>query len=550
MNITGRLLTWLFRLPPAKTKEFGVTRNLQIPMADGVMLLADLYTPRANSGETKAYPTILVRSPYGRGGLFGAMFAVPFAERGYQVLIQSCRGTGGSGGEFVFARNEHADGLATLEWVKKQTWFSGELAMIGASYLGFVQWAIAAYAGPELKALVPFVTTSDFNHFRYQGGSLTLETILGWSTMMTETATTGMRFKDIVGQAKRRRLLEQAYSRFPLKEADLTVIGKSSQTFRDTLEYSPDDPYWEPVDFSATVKDVNAPVNLVAGWYDLFLGWQLKDYQTLRQAGKQPYLLIGPWYHGEFKSFGASIKESLSWLDAHLKNDRSGLRQQPVRLFVMGSKKWRDFADFPPPAKEQRWYLQPKGGLATSLPPVSDPDTYCYNPVDPTPTVGGNSLGVYMGAKDNREVETRADVLVYTGEVLSKDLEVIGPVRAELYLRSSLEYTDFFVRLCVVEASGKSVNLCDGLVRLTPGSSAVSPDGIIALEVDLWATAYHFRQGERLRIQISSGAHPRFPRNPGSGEKLGAETTLKLAEQTIFHDPNHPSAIILPVTNS
>lgn len=546
MSLSSKIIGRLLKLPPAQTPNVTVKRDIKIPMQDGVVLLADHYSPQSNT----KLPTILVRSPYGRGGFSGLFFGMPFAERGYQVLVQSTRGTSGSGGEFVFARHEHEDGLATIEWLKKQDWFSGELAMTGASYLGFVQWAIASTAGPELKALTPFVTTSDFNHFRYQGGAFTLETILAWSTMMTKLAKTGQTFRSMLGEAKRQSLLDKAYNYLPLKEADQVVVGKSSRTFQDTLNYAPEDDYWKAVNYSHTVSEVAAPVSMTSGWYDLFLYWQLRDYQALCEAGKQPYLLIGPWFHGQLGSFGPNINESLQWFEAHLKGNKNALRKNPVRLFVMGSNRWENFAAWPPPAKPEKWYLQPNSGLTKELPPASAPDRYRYNPADPTPAVGGNSLGKYMGQKDNRELESREDVLVYSSSPLKQDLKVIGPIEVELFVSSSLEHTDFFARLCVVKKSGKSLNLCDGILRLAPDTlpeSAKQTDDTLRLKLELWPTAYHFKAGERIRVQISSGAHPRFSRNPGSGEPIGEETTLKLAGQQIYHDPQHPSFINLPV---
>lgn len=547
MSLSNRLISWLMKLPPAETPNPEVRLNLQVPMRDGVILLADLYVPRGGMKR----PTILVRSPYGRGGLYKAVFALPFAERGYQVLIQSTRGTTGSGGRFVYARDEHEDGLATIEWIKQQDWFSGELAMAGASYLGFVQWAVAAYAGPELKALAPTVTTSDFNHFRYQGNTFTLESVLGLSTMMTQTAATGIKLRDLLKQLKQQRLLDKAFNYLPLKEADRLVVGQPSQTFQDALAHDPEDDYWKPVDFSHTLKGLEVPVSLVAGWYDLFLYWQLQDYQRLRLAGKQPYLLIGPWFHVQPGGFGPMTRETLQWFEAHLKGNRSGLRKDPVRLFIMGAKQWKDFSDWPPPASQEKWYLHPNQGLSKELPPASEPDHYRYNPADPTPAVGGNSVGKYMGKKDNRQLEAREDVLVYSSPVLERNLEVIGPVKAELFTRSSLEHTDFFVRLCVVEKSGKSINLCDGIIRLKADSEGATrqKDGTLSLQLELWPTAYYFKRGQRIRIQISSGAHPRFARNPGSGERAGEESTLRLADQRVYHDPEHPSLIILPVVS-
>ena len=290
MSLISRLMSRFMHLPPAQTHDLAITRDIQIPMSDGVELLADHYAPRNAS----KLPTLLVRSPYGRRGFFSALMALPYAERGYQVLLQSCRGTAGSGGQFLYARHEHEDGLATIAWIKQQEWFSGELATLGASYLGFVQWSVAADAGPELKAMVPQVTTSDFNHFRFQGGSLNLESALGWSTMMTDQAVTGMRLSSLLLSSQRNRRLERAYGHLPLGEADQLVVHQASQPFQEQLLHGPEDDYWKPVDFSSRLGEVQAPAYLMGGWYDVFLDWQLKDYQALRRAGNSPICSSGP----------------------------------------------------------------------------------------------------------------------------------------------------------------------------------------------------------------------------------------------------------------
>jgi uncharacterized protein len=284
MSFTSRLVSRLMHLPTAQTHDIAITRDIQIPMPDGVVLLADHYAPRSAA----LFPTLLVRSPYGRKGLFSALMVLPYAERGYQVLIQSCRGTAGSGGQFRYTRHEHDDGLATIAWIKQQEWFSGELATLGASYLGFVQWAVAADAGPELKAMVPQVTTSDFNHFRFQGGSLNLETSFDWSTMMTVQAATGIRLSSLLLYAQRNRKLERAYSHLPLGKADQLVVHQASQPFQEQLLHGPEDDYWQPIDFSARLREVKAPAYLMGGWYDIFLDWQLRDYQALRKAAPCP----------------------------------------------------------------------------------------------------------------------------------------------------------------------------------------------------------------------------------------------------------------------
>jgi putative CocE/NonD family hydrolase len=543
MRFPSRLVSRLLDL--ARTRDIAITRDIPIPMPDGVVLLADRYAPRGGLH----LPTLLIRTPYGRKGLFRALMVLPYIERGYQVLIQSCRGTAGSGGQFLYARHEHDDGLATIAWIKQQEWFSGELASVGASYPGFAQWCVAADAGTELKAIVPQVTTSDFNHYRFQGGSFTLELSLDWSTTMTVSAATGMRLSTMLLAGQQARKLERAYQHLPLGEADRLLVHQASQTFQDELLYGPEDDYWKPVDYSARLGEVNVPAYLMGGWYDIFLDWQLKDYQALRRAGKQPYLLIGPWTHAIPTSGGIVIRETLAWLDTHVKGEQGRLHEMPVQLFVMGEDRWRHFADWPPPFQSQRWYLQAGGGLAPTVPSASEPDRYRYDPADPTPAVGGNSLGAakHMGPQDNRSLEARADVLVYTSAVLEQDIEVIGPITADLYVRSSLEHTDFFARLCVVEASGKSINLCDGILRLTSGSVQPQPDGCLHISIEVWPTAYRFSKGQRIRVQVSSGAHPHFVRNTGSGEPLATGTKLCVADQSVYHDPEHPSAILLPV---
>src|SRR6266849_437744 len=249
MSVISRLVSRWMHLPPGETHAIAVTRNIQVPMPDGVILLADHYAPRNGPRQ----PTILIRSPYGRSGLFGSFAARSYVERGYQVLIQSCRGTAGSGGQFKYARNEHDDGLATIEWIKRQEWFSGELVMVGASYLGFVQWAVAADAGPELKALVPQITTAHSSQFRFQGGSFTLENSLGWSTMMASYASSGLGMSMLLGMWGRNRKLKKAYRHLPLNEADSIIIGQPTKLYQNVLLHGPDDDYWKPIDFSSRV---------------------------------------------------------------------------------------------------------------------------------------------------------------------------------------------------------------------------------------------------------------------------------------------------------
>jgi putative CocE/NonD family hydrolase len=544
MSFSSRMIGWYFKLPPAETHTVAVERGLKVPMADGVTLLADRYYAR----QDPARPTILVRTPYGREAPFGVLFGRPLAERGFQVLIQSCRGTFGSGGTFDAFRNERADGLATLAWMKQQPWYSGEFGMLGPSYMGFVQWAIAAEAGPELKALAPQVTASEFRSLTYPGESFDLDTALTWISLVAHQEEAGpARLAERYTQS-----IERAFQHLPLNRADEIAVGKPVTYYRDWLEHErPGDAWWKAIDYTRTVGEVKAPVHLTGGWYDIFLPQLIEDYERLRRAGRKPYLTIGPWTHNSLGLIGVSLCQSIAWFRAHLLGDRSGLRAAPVQVYVMGANQWREYQTWPPEsfsATGLRWHLQAGGGLSPATPGAGGPDRYRYDPADPTPAVGGTSLSANAGARDNRELEKRADVLCYTSPVLKDDLEVIGPVSAELFVSSSLEYTDFSVRLCDVAPGGRSTNVCDGLVRLAPGLPSFAPPGSIhRVRVELWPTATCFKRGHRLRVQVASGAHPRFARNPGSGEPLGSATRLVVADQAVYHDPDHPSAVILPI---
>jgi uncharacterized protein len=274
------------------------------------------------------------------------------------------------------------------------------------------------------------------------------------------------------------RTLRPLFSHLPLRDLDKLANGEHAPFFQEWLEHTePVDSYWTSRDFSETVKDVTAAISLVSGWYDIFLPWTLRDYHVLRASGKRPYLTIGAWAHASTELNTVSIREALAWFRAYLLGDRSQLRKAPVRIFVTGANEWRDLADWPPAGtRYQRFYLQPGRGLSMEIPPISEPDHYRYDPANPTPSIAGPLLFGKALPTDNRELEGRSDVLTYTTNPLGQDLEVVGPVQAELFAHSSLEHTDFFARLCDVDAKGVSLNVCDALVRVKPGSPPISAD--------------------------------------------------------------------------
>jgi uncharacterized protein len=542
MTVWSRVAASVVRLPPPLTTSVSVERGLTAKMPDGVELLADRWHPTDPSG---GLATVLIRSPYGRSvmGPLGRLYA----ERGYQVIVQSCRGTFGSGGEFVPVRNEQADGHATLEWVAAQPWFDGRLVMWGGSYLGLTQWAVAQDAPDFVRALSFQVTASNFrDSVVYPGGAFALETALAW---LHEIKNQELGWRTVLRTRLRgARVVSTSSDVLPIGKSDSAAIGEPMPFYQDWLAHgAPDDPWWDCVDFGRRLDKV-PPASFIGGWYDLFLRAQVADYEALRGSGRPARLTIGPWTHASPALFAETVRDGPRWFDTQLGERRGTAPLAPVRIFVMGSRTWQEFSTWPPAGEPERWYLGRSATLSPTPPADSAPDRFHYNPHDPTPAAGGPSLNVTSaGRKDQRRREQRRDVLTYTSPVLTEDRTVIGPLTATLYVRSTLEHTDFFVRLCDVSEKGKSLNLSDGIVRLIPGSVTKEPDGVSRLDIAMWPTANTFRAGHRIRLQVSSGAHPLFNRNAGTGEPLATGANLRSADQEVFHDPAHPSSLALHV---
>jgi putative CocE/NonD family hydrolase len=293
---------------------------------------------------------------------------------------------------------------------------------------------------------------------------------------------------------------------------------------------------------------MRVPTHLVAGWYDIFLNGQLADYITLLAAGRQPYLTVLPRYHLDTMVIWEGLREGLDWFDAYLHDQPEHLRRRPVRIALMGSSEWHEMDYWPPPATTTRYYLGDNGSLTPGgTIGTGGASIYVYDPTDPTPGVGAPELSTTAGRRDQTAVEARGDVLIFTTPPLSATVDVIGPVRAELYVRSSLPHTDFVARLCVVDQRGRSSNVCDGLFRVAPGKGVPQPDGSLRIEIDMWATAQRFHPGQRIRLQVCSAAHPRWSRNLGDDAPLGHGRAGAVARQTIHHDADHPSALVLPI---
>ncbi len=552
MSLVSRLLGRLWRLPAPITRDLAA-EPLRIPMRDGVELLADRYYARRGGPQ----PTLLVRSCYGRGNLF-RMIARLFAERGLQVVVQSCRGTDGSQGVFRPFFDEQNDGEDTVNWLERQAWFTGDLALWGGSYLGNTAWAIAnSGARSKVKALSLHVTLTNFRDRTYPFGGFTVESCIGWTaTMLTVLRTSGLNVMTaIVSGRKTRALAQRAIATIPLRNADRVFTPEGVPWWQDWMDHAePGDPWWTAIDYGQAAATL-APTLMSAGWYDIFLPWQLKDFAAAQNAGRDIRIVIGPWMHAAQDGAAESLRRSIA-----LFHERFGIgapssgkaaSQPRVRLFLMGANQWRDYPSWPiPNTADSRYYLQSGGVLAPSPSEAESQSRFDYDPSHPTPSLHGATLEGRSGSGDMAVLERRFDVLIFTSEPLSTDLDVIGPITGEIFFRSSTEYTDLYLCLCDVTPNGRSTNVCDGYRRLRPeGSVAAQAAGerVRKAHVEFWPTAYRFPRGHRLRVIVASGAHPRYARNPGSGEPLGDACTMVIAHQEILHGPERPSAIVLPV---
>ena len=539
----ARTIAALLRLPPP-TNAVECEHDLPVPMRDGTVLLADHWHPTSGGG-----PTLLVRSPYGRRSMFGFLYGRVFAERGFQVVVQSCRGTFGSGGAFTPLVDDADDGADTIAWLRTQRWFGGEYATIGASYLGFTQFAQARAAAPELRGLVAQVAPHDFGHSIRPSGALALDSALGFAVQVTGPERSGP--FTLLSQVLERHRLRAAFAGLPLDASCRRALGKRVGWFDDWLEHDePDGPYWAQVDHTEALEELEADVLLQGGWYDLFATSTVAQYAALKRRGRTPYLTMGPWTHSQFGTLAwrSLAPETLAWLRSKLLGRATGLRRKPVRAYILGARKhhWREFDDWPPPgATEQAWYLAAGRTLSTACPEVEVDDAYRYDPADPTPSIGGPLLFFGAGPKDNRKLEERADVLTYTAPILERDTVIVGSPTVELFGRTTARSTDLFARLCDVHPNGRSINLCDAIVRISARhqeaggdeeaghDGEIEPDGAFCVQITLSPIAACLRRGHRLRLQVSSGAHPRYARNLGGGDPVATATQLVRAEQTI-----------------
>jgi putative CocE/NonD family hydrolase len=340
--------------------------------------------------------------------------------------------------------------------------------------------------------------------------------------------------------------------RLPLQALDVAVAGAPVAFWRDFVAHAPGDEFWSASDHSGATLSRMPPTNMVTGWWDLFLREQLADYTALRAAGVPARLLVGPWRHGEPDEFKEMLRSDLAWLRHHLDGGPAP-SGAPVRVNLQPTDTWLELDTWPPPGVQRRLeYLSAPGVLGESAPSGSSSSRFTYDPSDPTPSVGGPLLTPPYKQVDNIVVERRDDLALFTGPPLAADLDVVGPVRARIHLRTEHPHADLFVRLCDVDERQVSRNVVDGIRRLErcthPAEGVtVGPEGVLEVDVELAPTAYRFRAGHRLRLQVAGGAFPRYARNLGTGEPLGTGTTMRSNTFEVLHDAAHPSHVELSV---
>jgi uncharacterized protein len=569
----------------ARVGKVSLTPDVPVRMRDGVTLFADVYTPGDGP-----FPVLLMRTPYNKTAAQDSVYAHPlwYARHGYIVAIQDVRGRWSSEGEWYPFAHEAEDGYDTVEWAARLPKSNGRVGMYGLSYVGATQMLAAVAAPPHLTCIAPGMTASEYyDGWTYRGGALHLAFTESWTVMLaTDTA--------------RRRELRQleadlyaafnpaglAFGTLPLKQYDLLRRENVAPYFFDWLNHPTRDEYWERWSIARRHANVRVPAFHVAGWYDIFLDGSTRNYVGLREhaaddrARSGQRILISPWHHVPWAplvsgwDFGDEARSRINdwllrWFDYWLRGVENGVPDDPpVRIFVMGENRWRDEREWPLRRAETTEFFLHSGGAANSLNGdgalsrercgEEEPDIFIYDPRSPAMSFGGRSCCRYMispmGPADQRPAEIHNGVLVYTTPPLQRDLEVTGPVSAVLYAATTVLDTDWTVKLVDVYPDGRAMNVADGILRARYRDSLSAPKLLTPGEpyeyrVDLGSTSNVFKAGHRVRVEVSSSNFPCFDRNLNTGNPLGDEWIAHciVATQTVFHDVNRPSRIVLPV---
>jgi putative CocE/NonD family hydrolase len=528
------------RLDSAPVSEVVVDRDLPVRMSDGTILLTDHWVPTTPK---PGAPVLLTRTPYGREGF--AAEALTFAERGHHVVVQSCRGHFGSEGTFNPFFDETADGLDCVAWIEEQPWFTGRIHTYGGSYVGMTQWALTPRLPASVEAMVIGISARSFlRSIIHHRGGFGIETAVAWHVVLDSMEASPLR--QVRSQLAARGAVQRGADAIPPTRAVERATGRDTPFFQDWLAHDPDDPWWEPTDFELDPGSV-PPLVLVAGFYDLFGHAQIEDFVALRAAGRPVRLVAGPWTHVSPEISTVAVAESLRQLA-----DVEAAQSEPaVRIRPIGSSRWLSFDAWPPPGHLLTLHPHEDGSLRPEPPLRRSETTYRYDPARPTPMGGGRSLNVWTaGRRDQKVREERDDVLVWTSGPLTRDTLIAGEVEVEVAMASTNPTVDLFVRLCEVDRRGRSWNLADGYLRAADDGDVergrLGPTRTHV--VTLGATAAHVARGHRLRLQISSGAHPLHLRNPGTDDPVRDFSKLVDSEQRVRLGPAS-THVVIPIAD-
>ena len=559
--------------------DIRIENRVPVRMRDGVTLYADVYRP-VDEGR---YPVIVSRTPYSTERFPSAYAAaVFFARRGYVYVFQDVRGRHESEGVWEPFRNGERDGFDTIEWAARQPWSNGKVAMEGGSYLGQNQWRAAQAAPPGLVTIFPSVaSTSIYHDWITLNGGWRLSFNFGWGPVRQES-----RIMQNPGphttEGLRAIHYDELQRHLPLNTMQ-ALAGRNARFYDDWLANPDYNDYWKPLNVEEMFEKITIPVHTFGGWFDIFSQGTLRGYAGMSRKGgsdtarRMSHMVIGPWGHGSSQSFGdldfgphahvEIMNVQLRWYDYWLKGIDNGLANEPpVKLFVMGRNEWVYEHEYPLARTQYRPMYFTSGGRANGAagdgrlswkePAGRAPsDRFRYDPADPVPSVGGNNCcgtPTPAGPKDQRPIEGRQDVLVYTSEPLQEPLEVTGPVKVVLYASSNAPDTDFVAKLVDVHPDGSSYNMAEGIIRARYRESLsrpvpMTPGEVYRFEIDLVGTSVEFRKGHRIRVHVTSSHFPQFDRNPNTGAPFGTTAELRIAEQTIYHDAERPSHVLLPV---
>lgn len=575
-----------------------VDRNVPMTTRDGVTLRADVYHPSASG----RFPVLLVRTPYDKDGIAANPTSPPpfFTPHGYVTVVQDCRGRFASEGEFEPIFQEITDGYDAVEWAARLPYSNGHVGTCGQSYFALAQYAILCneQLPPSLEAMAVTSGPSDAHaSWAYHTGGPAM-----WGWLIPYAIHMARIMLDKQGKSEALKplddylestinfgmpLRDSLYRQLPI-DSWIELLKDIAPYIRSYIEHPDDGPFWYRANVQRHAAKVNVPILHISSWYDIFAEGALGAFRTIKdqsdskRARGGQRLVMGPWAHlfpytvptsqgtGDI-DFGPEARvelyeTQLKWFDFWLKDLDTGFTAEPpARIFVMGINRWRSLEDWPDPRTQYvRYFLhsaghansvQGDGLVSTAAPGDEPPDTYVYDPEEPVPTLGGANLTITLGVADQRPVEQRQDVLVYTSEVLDRSLEVTGPVTVALWATTSEVDTDFTAKLVDVHPDGYARNLVDGVIRARYRQSASSPSPVIPGEpfryaIDLWATSNVFMPGHRIRLEVSSSNFPRFDRNPNTGEPFGRGTEMRSAHQMVHHTESMASYVLLPVIPS